>query len=151
MTDQERAVMQQALEALWQGVKLLNYRGGTVECLPLHDAITALRDVLAQQAEPVEPHRWEGDHNIESPFNACMHKHYCMTLKQALAQRAPLTEGVLMGVYIDFDRTAGPAWSKAEYLLRLCRAVERAHGITAPQIEDRLARHGIPMPGDPKC
>ena len=44
-----RATVEQALEALWRGVKLLNYRGGTVECLPLHDAITALRAALAQQ------------------------------------------------------------------------------------------------------
>ena len=51
--------------------------------------------VEAQQAEPVEPHRWEGDNNIESPFNACMHKSYCMTLKRArvpLAQQAEPVE-----------------------------------------------------------
>ena len=34
--------------------------------------------------------------------------------------------------------------------LREIRAAIRAHGITDPQVEDRLARHGIPMPGDPK-
>ena len=33
---------------------------------------------------------------------------------------------------------------------KAARAVERAHNITDPQVEARLARHGIPMPGDPK-
>lgn len=46
-----RTAAQQALEALWHGVKRLNHRGGTVECLPLHDAITALKAALA---EPVQ-------------------------------------------------------------------------------------------------
>jgi hypothetical protein len=44
-------------------------------------------------------------------------------------QRKPLTEGALMGVYIDFDRTADTAWSGVEYLLRWGRAIEAAHGI----------------------
>ena len=46
-----RTAAQQALEALWHGVKRLNHRGGTVECLPLHEAITALKAALA---EPVQ-------------------------------------------------------------------------------------------------
>jgi hypothetical protein len=37
----------------------------------------------------------------------------------------PLTEGTLMGVYMDFDRTADKNWSSAEYLLHFARAVER--------------------------
>jgi predicted cobalt transporter CbtA len=35
---------------LWHGVKRLNHRGGTVECLPLHDAITALKAALVEDA-----------------------------------------------------------------------------------------------------
>jgi hypothetical protein len=44
-------------------------------------------------------------------------------------QRQPLTEGRLMGVYMDFDRSANKAWTSAEYLLHFARAIERAHGI----------------------
>ena len=43
---------QQALEALRHGVKRLNHRGGTVECLPLHEAITVLKAALAEPQEP---------------------------------------------------------------------------------------------------
>lgn len=39
---------------------------------------------------------------------------------------APLTEGALMGVYMDFDRRADKTWSPAEYLLRFAAAVQAA-------------------------
>lgn len=42
--------------------------------------------------------------------------------------RAPLTEGALMGIYMEFDRHADKAWTSAEYLLRFAAAVD-AHGI----------------------
>ena len=61
------------------------------------DKSTVCAKGLPEQAEPVEPNRWEGDHDIESPNNACMHKGYCMSLKQArepLAQQAEPVEPV---------------------------------------------------------
>ena len=42
--------------------------------------------------------------------------------------RAPLTEGALMGIYMEFDRHADKAWTPPEYLLRFAAAVD-AHGI----------------------
>jgi hypothetical protein len=145
-----RAIVEQALEALENCTSEYGHRcnrcdsevdeGGRV--------VNALRAALAQQAEPVEPVAWM--HVLADGYK-------CVTgnpiqdwtpLYTAPPQRKPLTEGALMGAYIDFDRTADTAWSGVEYLLRLCRTIERAHGITDPQVEDRLARHGIPMPDD---
>ena len=88
-------------------------------------AIAALERALAQQAEPVEPRRWEGDHNIESPFNACMHKSYCMTLKQALAQRAPLTDEKISDLWCEVSNTDFVTADTHVF----ARAIERAHGI----------------------
>jgi hypothetical protein len=47
-------------------------------------------------------------------------------LRAALAQppREPLSEGSLMGAYMDFDRTASKEWSSSEYLLHFARAIE---------------------------
>ena len=87
--------------------------------------IAALERALAQQAEPVEPRRWEGDHNIESPFNACMHKSYCMTLKQALAQRAPLTDEKISDLWCEVSNTDFVTADTHVF----ARAIERAHGI----------------------
>ena len=42
--------------------------------------------------------------------------------------RAPLTEGALMGIYMEFDRHADKTWTPTEYLLRFAAAVD-AHGI----------------------
>jgi len=42
------------------------------------------------------------------------------------AARPPLSEGALMGVYMDFDRRADKKWPPAEYLLRFAAAVQDA-------------------------
>jgi len=42
------------------------------------------------------------------------------------AARPPLSEGALMGVYMDFDRHADKTWPPAEYLLRFAAAVQDA-------------------------
>jgi hypothetical protein len=42
------------------------------------------------------------------------------------ADREVLSEGELMGVYMDFDRKADKAWTNSEYLLHFARAVEQA-------------------------
>ena len=88
-----------------------------------------------QQAEPVEPVAWvrleawkSGKDWPDDCFTA-LPAEGLTPVYTAPPQRKPLTEGMLMGVYIDFDRAADPAWSKAEYLLHFARAVERAHGI----------------------
>lgn len=64
-----------------------------------------------------------------------------LTLAKAMPQRAalesalrampsqalaPLSEGALMGVYMDFDRNAERTWLPAEYLLRFAAAVQQA-------------------------
>ena len=47
--------------------------------------------------------------------------------RQIIDQQArPLREGEVMSVYMDFDRTADPAWTSAEYLLRFGAAVSAA-------------------------
>jgi hypothetical protein len=43
-----------------------------------------------------------------------------------VAARPPLSEGALMGVYMDFDRRADKTWPPAEYLLRFAAAVQTA-------------------------
>ena len=136
----DRAVVEQALEALENAEDQLAKPYST----DASKAITALRAALAQQAEAVEPvayiHRqgnhWEvSERHLDEDEKARGWTEE--PLYTAPPQRKPLTEGALMGVYIDFDRTADTAWSGVEYLLRLCRAVERAHG--------------IPMPETPRC
>lgn len=54
----------------------------------------------------------------------------CQSLKfkAACPPRAPMTEGALMGIYMEFDRHADKAWTPTEYLLRFAAAVD-AHGI----------------------
>ena len=43
-----------------------------------------------------------------------------------VATRPPLSEGALMGVYMEFDRHADKTWPPAEYLLRFAAAVQDA-------------------------
>ncbi len=43
-----------------------------------------------------------------------------------VAARPPLSEGALMGVYMEFDRHADKTWPPAEYLLRFAAAVQDA-------------------------
>jgi len=43
-----------------------------------------------------------------------------------VAARPPLSEGGLMGVYMEFDRRADKKWPPAEYLLRFAAAVQDA-------------------------
>ena len=111
MTDL-RTAAQQALECL-KGVARGKYDGNAAEvCAALEAALAQQAEqawvcpespehryakpghcedcgktlVLAQKEEPVEP-RWEGDDNITSPFNACMHKNYCVALKEERERR----------------------------------------------------------------
>ena len=137
MTDLQTAA-QQALEAL-------KYFRDTAICSAdtdtANEVIPALEAALAQQAERVEPvqqpycyvYEYDGAFGLHREFYPKVYNGHkpdrTVPVYTAPPQRLPLTEGVLMGVYIDFDRTADPAWSRAEYLLRLFRAVERAHGI----------------------
>ena len=113
-----RATVEQVLEALKDDQYRLVEVGPNQYEYKTDLAIAALERALAQQAEPVEPRRWEGDHNIESPFNACMHKSYCITLKQALAQRKPLSEEEIERICMTYQSPRQAA-----------RAVERAHKI----------------------
>jgi len=46
--------------------------------------------------------------------------------KLRAALPTPLSEGALMGVYMEFDRHADKTWPPAEYLLRFAAAVQRA-------------------------
>jgi hypothetical protein len=147
MTDL-RTAAQQALEAL--------LKSHTCPLLPddCEEAITALRAALAQQAEPVEqmPVGW-----LESPHGAFradpLYKmqfpsqllQWQIALYTAPPQRKPLTQEQLYALYDEHatHQEEGPAMSG---WFDFARAIERAHGITDPQIADRLACHGIPMP-----
>lgn len=44
----------------------------------------------------------------------------------ALREARTLTEGALMGVYMDFDRQAERTWTPSEYLLHFAAAVQTA-------------------------
>ena len=97
---------------------------------------------ITQQAEPVhEPVAWvecNGDLVWNNRAAAIGRNLYT-----APPQRKPLDDLAIADIYTKWDAT--PGVSMADF----ARAVERAHGIgrqTDPQIEDRLARHGIPKP-----
>ena len=49
----ERAVLEQALEALNHGITEMNHRGCAIECMSLHHATKAIREELAQP-QPVQ-------------------------------------------------------------------------------------------------
>ena len=119
MTDQERAVMQQALEALQHlaGMNCDHSRGICV--CEYRDAANNLSAALAQ-AEPV----------------AWMYT----GIKQDGTEHGPHL--VWKPEYMD-----AMSASKGAKATPLYTTPPRQSDL---QIEDRLARHGIPMPGDPK-
>lgn len=53
-------------------------------------AVLADRERRGNPRQLIE--RWKGDDKIESPFNACQHKGYCLGLKGGLEKRAPLSD-----------------------------------------------------------
>ena len=129
-----RTAAQQALEAL-------EYAQQDRECpSTTRQTIAALRAALAQQAEPVEPVAWAFRHSDGTYHDPSVTEHSAgmVPLYPPPPQRKPLTE----------EEIDALPWNGSPR--QFARAVERAHNITDPQIEDRLARHGIPMPGDPK-
>ena len=148
-----RATVEQALEALYQAkefTELYDTEHAAAVNERCHENITALRTALAQQAEPVEPVAWRVGSFLYGHYD-CIPSYLLPPAQQPLPlyaappQRKPLTS--------DKDRPDQGATYVEGYGYvdtRAVRAVERAHNITDPQIADRLARHGIPMPGDPK-
>jgi hypothetical protein len=46
----ERSVLEQALDALWHGITVMNHQGCAIECMPLHLAARAISEALAQPA-----------------------------------------------------------------------------------------------------
>lgn len=60
-----------------------------------------------------------------------------------LYEATPMSEGALMGVYMDFDRKADKTWTPAEYLLRFAVAVQDAiFKGPNPQLTGRAAGEG---------
>ena len=49
----DKAVVEQALEALCHGIAEMNHRGCAIECMPLHHASKPLREAMAQP-QPVQ-------------------------------------------------------------------------------------------------
>jgi hypothetical protein len=149
MTDLKKAA-QQALEALeLHGKQYPHMVKGY--CL---DAITALKAALEQpeQAEPVtnnpDPyhlsrilHELAGSASMcwdhvdragvfQSTQAANVVAAAIAEIRQRMKDAPPrrewrsLSEGALMGIYIDFDRKADKQWTNAEYLLRLMDTVQ---------------------------
>ena len=154
-----RATVEQAYEALW-------YYHATEFGIdtPAGKAIAAFHAALAQQAEPVEPVAWmytgikqdgteHGPHLVWKPeymdAMSASKGAKATPLYTAPPKRKPLTDEKISDLWCE---VSGTDFVTADAHV-FARAVERAHGIgrqSNPQIEDRLARHGIPMPGDPK-
>ena len=138
----------------------------------LHDN---LRAALAQQDEPVEPVAWSGydldgmveafsrvieaHHSSKHPFHNPIDMDARMALRilrgfipamkahAAPPQRKPLTNEEIDRIRADCVLTPHEYRDRAYgWALHFARAVERAPGITDPQVADRLARHGIPKP-----
>ena len=115
MTDQERAVMQQALEAL----EKVNWSAAQDWHEAFDDEITALRAALAQQAEPVEQKdaaRWR--FLVDNSFDKenAVQFHVWEHSWEPHSQTGEPTEWK--------QRVRGPALNRF-----IDRAVERAHGI----------------------
>ena len=145
MTD-HTTVMRQALKVL-SGIQ---WFGGTTAEQELDAAVSALRDALAEPDEPpvqeficstglchfktaaagpvaVPADRWPGDDNIGSPFNACQHRDYCLSLKAAAPAAPaaqPLTDEQIEAIFAEQYGATLP-----EHLIGCARAIERAHGI----------------------
>ena len=120
-----RATVEQALEAL-ERARPLKADYTTLEYFEEakrkhYAAMAALRAALAQQAEPVEPVAWAFRHSDGTYHDPSVTEHS--------AGMVPLY----------------PPPPQRKPLTD-----EEIDHITDPQVEDRLARHGIPMPGDPK-
>ena len=145
-----RATVEQAYEALWY-YHATEFGRDT----PAGKAITAFHAALAQQAEPVgtralieeclaafaeELAAWD----IDPPLHHVKQAHdKCEAWLAALAQQAEPTDP---GHDVDVLR---------EHVRHLERRVRELHAQQAEPVEpvavaDRLAHHGIPMPGDPK-
>lgn len=147
--------------ALWEK----HYKDTAPQWKPLPDLLGVLTQIdnmtaglirqpePAQQLEPVqEPVAWmypddyagilKHQSRAEVFQKAWCNPAVCVPLYTAPPQRKPLP---------NHDQHCVDVPGYGLMAVRLVRAIERAHGITDPQVADRLARHGIPMPeGDPK-
>jgi hypothetical protein len=136
MTDQERAVLEQALEAL----EATHYDVGSAEKQRLQamDAITALRSALAQQGQ--EPMAWRDpatDDIVSVARRAAWETDYGLggkgraaTYTEPLYARPPRREwrGLTMQEINALPEIGGVMWrmGTAPAVLRAIRAVERA-------------------------
>jgi hypothetical protein len=56
----DRSVLELVLDALQHGITEMNHRGCAIECMPMHHAVKALREALAQPAaQPAVPRAFE--------------------------------------------------------------------------------------------
>jgi hypothetical protein len=141
-----RATVEQALEAMRCAVPT-----GKITLYEWDKAVSDLNAALAQQAEPMEPAqkpitRLFGtlpvhDAQQAEPVEPVAWLNKKISFDEAMRLKDQMPKGL-------FRRVDGQAAD--EIWLCAIEVAERHHGIIDPQIEDRLARHGIPTPGDPK-
>lgn len=120
------------------------YEGRKVETDHGNALIRSL-EARRQSAQPVAD-RWHGDHNIESPNNACMHKGYCLTLKaQPVAvPDALLQDARVLAEHCHKAMEGMKAGSKEQ--LALCAAasfLEVLAASPAPEAREPLTREQI--------
>ena len=130
MTDQERAVLKQALEAL----EATHYDIGSAEKQRLEamDAISALRAALAQQEQEQEPVAWmlPGSNAIimaaTKVYRGALAKYYTQPLYTTPPRRE--WRGLTMQEINALPEIGGVMWrmGTAPAVLRAIRAVERA-------------------------
>ena len=147
----DRATVEQALETL-ERARPLKADYTTLEYFEEakrkhYAAMAALRAALAQQAEPVPTHRI----NSWGFCGVCRHDRIpgegCARQEcPDSPQQAEPVKPVALKHRHEWFRTGG--MEPGQFRCIHCGVWGQEQ--PDPQIEDRLARHGIPMPGDPK-
>ena len=159
MTTTLREAAQQALEALGHVVRQAQENlVPTIHYGPVHDVMNNLRAALAQQAEPMLQTcncRWDGEVQVQQ---CTLHEAHVDAIhewaerakvaERKLAQQAEPLEPVawMHNILEDNIIRHRPADLKRspQNWTPLCNCAQPRQ--SDPQIEDRLARHGIPKP-----
>jgi len=150
-------LINQAIEALWVGVREINRLGGAKEAVPLHEAIAALR--AARDAQPSvlvakataqaklndetaqerldarDLEEWALGAEIDLKNSAQVIRDLLAEAAARDAQPVELTDEQIAELWANVPKSQWLTNAKSpwlwELLIGLSRAVERAHGITA--------------------
>ncbi|MGQ0595816.1 hypothetical protein [Aquabacterium sp.] len=118
----------QALRALLDRYTMLVNSGDAGNWDPEEEPeVIAARAVLSatQPAQAAQFEPFAGQSNIESPFNACMHKGYCVGLKAQAAQSEPMSADQALDLI-----TKATGWqSPPPSFFHVVRATEAHYGI----------------------